>query len=134
MKCHYCQTFATTPKSLRKLVGEPGRPRKSIRYCRKIHKDVGTESEMCTDLTPHPYFWCEEWGGWVHVIACLVRRKRKIYPCVSCHQYEEVEYVCVGRDMFEMFDVRRREFNPVKQPKPTGKPVLKRRKVNTNGN
>jgi len=131
MKCHYCATYATTPQSLRKMVSNPPKPKISHRYCRHIHKDVTSVTDSCIDLTPAPYFWCKKWSGWVHVIVCLVRRKRKIFPCVWCKQYREIEDISIGRDMFKLFEVERK---PIKVSKTymehNKKVVLKRRKMN----
>ena len=130
MKCHYCQTYHSIPKSLRRISRDYPKPKISYRYCRHVHKEVTSNTEACNQLTPAPYFWCKQWSGWIHVVVCLVRRKRKILPCAYCKQYKEIEDISVGRDMFEIFEVRRRVINPIKpNSSTTGKTVLKKRKL-----
>ena len=131
MKCQYCHTFSAIPKSLRRIEKNFPKPNISYRYCRHIHKEVTTQTESCEHLTPTTFFWCKKQRGWVHILCCITKRRKKVYPCAYCKQYLEVEYVCVGRDMFALFGAVRKEIKPVKPTKPesTEKPVLKRRKA-----
>jgi hypothetical protein len=131
MKCHYCQTFTNIPKSLRRISGDYPKPKISYRYCRHIHEEVTSNTETaCNQFIPAPYFWCKQWSGWIHVVVCLVRRKRKILPCAYCKQYKEIEDISVGRDMFEIFGVKRKVIKVAKPNNSTGnKTVLKKRKI-----
>ena len=129
MKCHSCATFATTPQSLRRIEKVSTKTIIHHRYCRHTHEEVTSTTDACKDLTPTTYFWCKKWRGWLHIIACLANRKKKCHWCVYCKQYREIEYVCVGRDMFALFDVERRVIKPIKRNKTVGKPLLKRRKM-----
>lgn len=104
--CHYCKIFQNIESKLRRVEGRNGK-KFYYRYCRNKGEEVQSDSEVCKDFTPSPYFWCKKDANWMHIISCLNRSSK-------CKQKEDV------LDAVRGFDIRK-EFGM--------KPVLVRREV-----
>lgn len=114
--CHYCKIFQTIESKLRRVEGS-GKTKICYRYCKNKGEEVHSDSEVCEDFIPSPYFWCEKDSNWMHVISCLNRSSK-------CKQKKDV--LAAVRD----FDIRK-EFGMkavlVKKEVKKGKPKLVRR-------
>jgi len=108
MKCYYCETWHSVPKSLRKIDDANPKRKISLRFCKRKGKDIIGDNEWCSHFSLHKNIWCQRGEQWLHIILCLERYKKKINGCSGCPQFEEIVECARGKDLYSYFEIERK--------------------------
>lgn len=68
--CHYCLEFYKSKKREKEVINQKTCYK---RYCKYISDYTHSKNKICENFVPASIFWCNKFGYWVEVEACLSR-------------------------------------------------------------